>query len=543
MSQQLTSTNFYSSKFVERAISWVRTTGLVSDDANAGPATAAASVSAIVLLTTVIWKFSLSTNNNDEMVPYVGIPSPKGDVPYVGHLFAIGPDLIKRSHEWHQELGPIFYMKMGVRPFLIISDPNIAHELLVSNGRFTSSRPHDNISEDFFGHDARGLISSPPDKRWKSLRKIVIMALGPKRLREAALELNHEAKEFVDTVATGENINPLIHLMRASVNFIFLTTFSFRTTSIEDPIFKEGYNIVNSIMSFTGFKHSIPNFLPLLRFTRHFTNASQEIGNQLINHVAPYFSKLIDEALKADGDNMAKLLNNEINGGRNGEYTQLYITMVDLLIAGSDTSAVTLDWSFLILSTKPDVQKKIQQEIDAFVEKNGRLPEMWERDSVPYLTAVQKECMRIRPTTPFGVPHESNEDFVWRGIFIPKGTNLLSNMNEMHHNPDVYPDPNEFKPERFLDRNEPMTASTNRSANERDHFNFGWGRRACPGAHLAETQMFNVWVHTLHRCNIVPALDENGNEVPETLETVPPVNGPIVTPPSPFEIRFVPRNK
>ena len=55
--------------------------------------------------------------------------------------------------------------------------------------------------------------------------------------------------------------------------------------------------------------------------------------------------------------------------------------------------------------------------------------------------------------------------------------------------------------------------------------------------------MFNVWVHTLHRCNIVPALDENGNEVPETLETVPPVNGPIVTPPSPFEIRFVPRNK
>ena len=78
-------------------------------------------------------------------------------------------------------------------------------------------------------------------------------------------------------------------------------------------------------------------------------------------------------------------------------------------MAGSDTSAVTLDWAFLILSTKPDIQKKIQQEIDAFVEKNGRLPEMWERDSVPYLTAVQKECMRIRPTTPFGVPHESTE--------------------------------------------------------------------------------------------------------------------------------------
>ena len=49
----------------------------------------------------------------------------------------------------------------------------------------------------------------------------------------------------------------------------------------------------------------------------------------------------------------------------------------------------------------------------------------------------------------------------------------------MHHNPDVYPDPDEFKAERFLDKNEPMTASTNRNADERDHFNFGWGRYVC----------------------------------------------------------------
>ena len=156
----------------------------------------------------------------------------------------------------------------------------------------------------------------------------MITALGSKSLREAAPELNHEAKEFVDIVATGKNINPLPHLMRASVNFMFLTTFSFRTTSIEDPIFKEAYSIVNTVMSFTGFKYSIPTLLPILRFTRHFTNASEQLRDQLANHVAPYFSKLIDEALKADGDNMTKLLNDEVNNGRkNGQYNQLFIPM------------------------------------------------------------------------------------------------------------------------------------------------------------------------------------------------------------------------
>ena len=83
MSQQLTSTNFYNSKFVERVASWIRTTGLISE-ANSRAATAAASAGAIALLTTVIWKYSVSTNNNDKMVPYAGIPTPKGNLPYVG---------------------------------------------------------------------------------------------------------------------------------------------------------------------------------------------------------------------------------------------------------------------------------------------------------------------------------------------------------------------------------------------------------------------------------------------------------------------------
>ena len=81
-----------------------------------------------------------------------------------------------------------------------------------------------------------------------------------------------------------------------------------------------------------------------------------------------------------------------------------------MIIAGTDTTAITMTWGFLQISTKPDVQKKIQQEIDIFVSKNGRTPHFWERNEVPYLIAVQRECIRSRPTTDFAVTHTAVED-------------------------------------------------------------------------------------------------------------------------------------
>ena len=72
---------------------------------------------------------------------------------------------------------------------------------------------------------------------------------------------------------------------------------------------------------------------------------------------------------------------------------------------------MTIAWGFIQISTMPDIQKKVQEEIDLFVnEHEGRLPEFWEREAVPYLTATQRECFRMRPTTDFGVIHEAAED-------------------------------------------------------------------------------------------------------------------------------------
>ena len=86
------------------------------------------------------------------------------------------------------------------------------------------------------------------------------------------------------------------------------------------------------------------------------------------------------------------------------------MVLADLIAAGTDATGVTLAWSIVILCCYPEVQKKMRDEVDDFIRVHNRLPTFIERESFPFLISVQKECMRFRPTTSFGVPHKSTED-------------------------------------------------------------------------------------------------------------------------------------
>ncbi|KAI9246485.1 cytochrome P450 [Phascolomyces articulosus] len=538
MSQQLTISNLYNNKLVERYLAWIRDVTGLSQEATT-VAAAAAAITAFLCTTTFTWQYFSSK----QPATFANIPTPKGARPFVGHLFAIGRNRAVTFHEWHKELGPIFYFRMGMKKMIVLADPDMTHELLSTMGRLTSDRPDVTLRHDFGEKDNRGIVlGQPHDKSYSVLRKSALNALGPKKLKEASPILCKEADEFVNIVATGENVEPLPNVLRVSLNFVLLTVFNVRATSIQDPLYKEAISIINTSMSFTHFKNTAGQFIPVLKVLDPIMGIKRKTIDYHENIIRPFYLDLIETALNDDGPNMTKDLNEEMNNGRKGYYNNLLSTIHDIILAGTDTTAVTISWGFLQISTKPDVQKKIQQEIDAFVAKNGRIPYFWERDEVPYMIATQRECMRLRPTTEFGVTHATAEEFEWRGSIIPKNTFIMANMTDAHLNPEKYPNPEQFMPERFLGKEETMASSANRKVEHRDQFNFGWGRRVCVGTHLAETQMFNVWVRVLHRCDIKPALDKNGNEVPESLETVPPLSGPVVVSPSPFKLRFVPRN-
>ena len=146
-----------------------------------------------------------------------------------------------------------------------------------------------------------------------------------------------------------------------------------------------------------------------------------------------------------------------------------------LILAGTDTSAATLEWAMTLLLNHPEVLKKAKAELDIQVGKE-RLMEESDLPKLPYLQNIIFETLRLFPVAPLLVPHMSSDYCQIGGFDIPGGTLLLINAWALHRDPQVWEDPTSFLPERF-------------DNGERENYKlvpFGLGRRACPGAGLAQ---------------------------------------------------------
>ncbi|KAF8823188.1 hypothetical protein HHX47_DHR10000091 [Lentinula edodes] len=124
-----------------------------------------------------------------------------------------------------------------------------------------------------------------------------------------------------------------------------------------------------------------------------------------------------------------------------------------LYAAGAETTAGVLSWFMLAMILYPDVQTKVQEELDAVVGRD-RLPTFADQESLPYLQATVREALRWHPVDPVGVPHQSNQDDWYEGYFIPKGTICIANVWSLNRDIEAYgPDAADFNPRRFLDKN------------------------------------------------------------------------------------------
>ncbi|KAF8814859.1 cytochrome P450 [Phlegmacium glaucopus] len=161
----------------------------------------------------------------------------------------------------------------------------------------------------------------------------------------------------------------------------------------------------------------------------------------------------------------------------------LKFTASSMYGGGADTTVSAEYPFFLAMVLYPDVQKRAQAELDSVIGE-GRLPGFTDQSRLPYTNALVTGVLRWNGVAPTGVPHTALEDGFIGGYFIPKGALILTNLWNMLHDPETYPDPFKFDPERFI-------ASPDKEA-QRDPRNafFGYGRRICPGMYLAEASLF-----------------------------------------------------
>ncbi|KAB1220499.1 Cytochrome P450 82C4 [Morella rubra] len=245
------------------------------------------------------------------------------------------------------------------------------------------------------------------------------------------------------------------------------------------------------------------------QYRKAFRDFFQLIGTATVSDALPYLRWLDVGGHERAMKKTAKRLDDVVD--RDYEDTSKYdadtvtkATCLAIVLGATDTTAIQLTWAVALLLNNREALKKAQQELDLQV---GREREVKESDvkNLVYLQAVVKETMRLYPSAPLLIPHESSEDCTIAGYHVPAGTRLFVNVSKIHRDPNVWSDPNEFRPERFLTTSQKNVDFRGQSF---EYLPFGSGRRVCPGISFALHVMHLTLANLLHAFEITTPFDE-----------------------------------
>ncbi|XP_070774746.1 cytochrome P450 2U1 [Enoplosus armatus] len=181
---------------------------------------------------------------------------------------------------------------------------------------------------------------------------------------------------------------------------------------------------------------------------------------------------------------LMEMLAQQAAGEEDSSFTEDYLFYIigDLFIAGTDTTTNSVLWVLLYMVLHPDIQDKVQAEIDEVVGKH-RVLSLTDKGSLPFTEATIMEVQRLTVVVPLGIPHMASKTTEFRGYTIPKGTVVLPNLWSVHRDPTVWDDPDSFNPARFLD-------DEGKLLRKECFIPFGIGRRVCMGEQLAKMELF-----------------------------------------------------
>jgi len=430
----------------------------------------------------------------------------------------------------HRDLyGPISSLTVIGTPIVIINDKQCAVDILDKESAKTSSRPESTFAYEFAGWK-KSLALTRDRRLFRQYRKALAKVLGS---RNAVMKFHPlqelESQRFLLRLLKDPKHFPE-HLRREAGAFILKVTYGYSILPEEiDPLVTLSESALDWFVYSTApgkwlvdllpFMRHIPEWLPgggFKKTAREVEKHVQEIIEKPLaftihqrkqnNHMPSYASDLLDD---------------------NEPHSDVAWTSMGMYIAGADTTVASLKGFLLAMLLFPETQRKGQEEIDRVVGRD-RLPVLADRDQLPYINAMMKEVMRWHTAGPIALPHRADEDIIYRGYLIPKGATILANAWLYNNDPNTYPEPRKFRPERFLegDGHEPEADPTENI--------FGWGRRICPGRLIAESAVFVTIAQTLAAYTMTKPVGADGKEIEPKVEYIPGIVAHL----KPFEVDF-----
>ncbi|KAI6080607.1 cytochrome P450 [Hypoxylon rubiginosum] len=455
-------------------------------------------------------------------------------LPLFGNIFSFPKDKQwKKLEEWSKNLdSPIITFWQGSTPVVVCNDAWSMADLCDKRANIYSSRHVSVLTGKIFGLHKFNQAGLPYGEQWRLHRRLTHTAANVQAAKSYQEVQANEAKIFMaDT--QSDQVDFTQALMRFTVSIVSIIAWGRRISSYQDNVLLAAQAFVGSAnLGLPGKTYT--EAIPWLARMPSWLNPLPQMLRRLAVSSNKYFYALSVEGAEAPNDNFARRLlrEQEEHGLSKVEIANLTGNFIG---AGVDTTTSTIITFVLAMCLFPDVQRRAHEEIDAVIGSD-RYPDWSDEAQLPYVAALINETFRWRPAFALGgPPHAPTEDDTYNGLFIPKGTSVIGNLYAICRNPREYPDPEQFRPERFMadQKNPPYP-------NNRGHNAFGWGRRVCAGEPVARQSVYYIVVCLLWAYDIRPGADKNGKEValdPNAYGSSQ-VNRPL-----PFNFRLLPRSE
>ncbi|XP_078573745.1 cytochrome P450 2U1-like [Branchiostoma floridae x Branchiostoma japonicum] len=470
--------------------------------------------------------------------------------PWGWPLLGNGPMLAKSTFlpatltELSKQYGDVMTIWIGRVPAIVLTGYETIRTALVKRAEdFSSRKTHSPIAKiRGDGITADGVIFAVYGPRWKQLRKFTVVTLRDFGVGKRSLEgkVNDEANALVQEVLS-QNVQPFdikIMLQNTVCNIIFSIAFGDRL-DYDNPDFLRLIGMLNTAITN---KPTVGDLLcmihPVFRYIQPSGASLIETSGKLYEALREFCRERVEKhRLTFDPKNIRDFIDAflleqqqrdpDVRARENFSNRQLYEVLIDLFIAGTDTTGATTHWALLYMMLNPDIQEKVHQEIDSVLGQST--PSYAQRSLLPYTTATLAEVQRMKPVAPLSVGHAPSRDTTLNGYNIPKEAIIMANLWSVHMDPKLFPEPNTFRPERFLDQD-------GNFVKHEALVPFSMGPRTCLGEQLAKMELFLLFVSLMQRFTF--HLPE-GAPNPSTLGTYE--MGNVVNLAPHFELCAVPR--
>ncbi|GMH01217.1 hypothetical protein Nepgr_003056 [Nepenthes gracilis] len=420
-------------------------------------------------------------------------PCPR-KLPLLGNLHQISDSLHLSLHHLANRHGSLMLLQLGSVPTLVVSSAQIIQDIFNHHDLIFFGRPPLYVAKRLF-YNFSSISFVPYGEYWREVRKIVVSELlSMKRVQSFKHVRAYEVNKMLNSVIgsqTPVNISKVI--LSFTNNLICHIAFG-----KQDDGLHRFHNILYETQQLMG-EVNIADFFPWLSWVNKFNGVDARLEKNF-KEFDTFFDQVIEEhrdpsRLKLDHreDIIDILLRVQKDQTQSVRLTNCQIkgVLLDIFIAGTDTSAATIVWTIVELIKNSEVMRRAQNEIIDIARGKENIEES-DLPKFSYLNLVLKESFRLHPPVPLLVPRETTQACKINGYEIPAKTRILINARAIARDPLYWKDPNSFKPERFF------YSSVDFRGHDYELIPFGIGRRSCPGINFAVLTIELALANLLH---------------------------------------------